>query len=121
MSKLVCKASKLKCDDYRYRNDVVNRPYCDLCPDHAIENVEHLLIHCPSLRNEREAMFNEISEIENYYDSRILTPLDNNLHTLLGKIPNNANPEMMLYFYKAVARNVYIMYSTLLRNRQGIG
>ena len=121
MSKLVCKASKLKCDDYRYRNDVVNRPYCDLCQDHAIENVEHLLIHCPSLRNEREAMFDEINEIENYYGSRILNPVDSNLHTLLGKVPNNANPEMMLYFYKAVARNVYTMYSILLRNRQGIG
>ena len=121
MSKLVCKASKLKSDDYRYRNDSVNRPYCELCPDLAIENVEHLIIHCPSLRNERDPMFNEISDIENYYGSRILTPHENNLHVLLGKIPNNANPEMMLYFYKSVAKNVHTMYSTLLRNRQGIG
>ena len=121
MSKLVCKASKLKSDDYRYRNDVVNRPYCELCHDLAIENVEHLIIHCPSLRNERDVMFNEINVIENFYDSRILLPHENNLHTILGKIPNNVNPEMMLYFYKSVARNVHLMYSTLLRNRQGIG
>ena len=98
MSKLVCKASKLKSDDFRYRNEAVNRPYCELCPDLVIENVEHLLIHCLYLRNERDAMFNEISEIENYYGSRILTLHENNLHTLLGKIPNNVNPEMMLYF-----------------------
>ena len=78
-------------------------------------------MHCTSLQNERDVMFNEISEIESYYGSRILTPLDNNLHILLGKIPNNVNPEMMLYFYKSVAKNVYTMYSTLLRNRQGIG
>ena len=121
MSKLVCKASKLKSDDYHYKNDAVNRPYCELCPDLAIENVEHLLIHCPSLRNERDAMFNEISNIENFYGGRILMPNENNLHTLLGKIPNDVNPEMMLYFYKSVARNVHTMYSTMLRNRQGIG
>ena len=121
MAQLVCKASKLKCDDYRYRNDVVNRPYSDLCHEHALENEEHLLIHCPSLRNERDIMFNEIRAIENHYGSRIITPLDNNLYTLLGKIPNNMNPEMMLYFYKAVAKNVYTMYAKLLRNRQGIG
>ena len=31
MVKLVCRASKLKADIYRFRNNCVNRPYCDLC------------------------------------------------------------------------------------------
>ena len=62
-------------------------------------------------------MFNEIRAIENHYGSRIIAPLDNNLYTLLGKIPNNMNPEMMLYFYKAVAKNVYTMYDKIVEKQ----
>ena len=47
MSKLVCKANKLKSDDYRYGNEAANHPYYEICPDFAIENVGHLLMHCP--------------------------------------------------------------------------
>ena len=47
ISKLVCRAIKLECDSHHSRNDTASRPYCDVCSDFAIENVEHLLIHCP--------------------------------------------------------------------------
>ena len=119
MSKLICRASRLK--SYMYKNDNVNRPYCDMCNDFAVENVEHLLIHCSSLNEKRGKMLKEIEELEKYYGTKILSATSNNLPTFLGKIPENADPEMMLYFYRIVATNVHQMYLTVIKNREGIG
>ena len=70
-----------------------------MCNTLAIENVEHLLIHCAYSTDKREAMLREINDLEKYYDTVILTLLDNNLLPTLRKIPENAKPEVMLYFY----------------------
>ena len=78
-------------------------------------------MHCPFFKEMREAMFKEISNLETLYTTQILSPLDNNLHVMLGKVPPHVNPEMMLYFYKLVAKNVHHMYKTVLANREGIG
>ena len=121
MSKLVCRASGLKCDVYQYRNDNINRLYCDLCPEFALEDVEHILMHCTYFERERETMFIEISNLGNVYGFTILSPLVNNLHVPLGKVPAGADPEMMLYFFKLVAAKVYHMYTVVLKNREGIG
>ena len=64
MAKLICRASKLKSDSYLFRNDPSNRPYCDMCHDFAVENVEHLLIHCPYFNDDRISMFKEMVELE---------------------------------------------------------
>ena len=65
--------------------------------------------------------FNLISDLENLYEFSIMTPLGNNLHILLGKVPLGARPEMLLKFYKLVATNVHHMYTAVLKNREGIG
>ena len=121
MSKLVCKSSKLKSDHYDFKNGRVNQQYCDLCNDFAIENVEHLLMHCKALERERRIMLNEIANLENQHGASILKPACNILHILLGKVPVNVEPTVMLYFFKLVAVNVQKMYSIMLKGRVGIG
>ena len=66
-------------------------------------------------------MLREIRNLENLYGTRIVSPTDNNLHVMLGKVPTDADTEMMLYFYKIVATNVNRMYEIIVRNREGIG
>ena len=78
-------------------------------------------MHCPFFTNEREIMFNRICNREDQYEFPVLTPLGNNLHVILGKVPLGAKPEMMLKFYKLVATNVHHMYTAVLKNREGIG
>ena len=95
MSKLVCRASSLKCDNYQYKNDVVNRPYYEMCPDFALENTEHLLMHCSYFEEQRDIMFKQLNDLEEYYDMEILTPLGNNLHILLGRVPAEAIPDVL--------------------------
>ena len=110
-----------KSDSYMYKNDSVNRPYCNMCNNFAIENVEHLLMHCPSLNEKREKMLKEIGVLEKYYGTTILLSSGNNLPILLGKIPENADHEMMLLFHRIVAMSVHQMYLLVLKNRDGIG
>ena len=46
MVKLICRASNLKCDNYKFKNAVGMR-YCDICQSLANENAEHIILHCP--------------------------------------------------------------------------
>ena len=121
MCKLVCRASDLKVDCHQFKNNPLNRPYCDKCDDIALENVEHLLMHCTFHNRRRDAMFREIEDLERYYEARILNPFENNLYTLLGKVPEDANPEMMFHFCRIVATNVHCMYLAVTKNREGVG
>ena len=59
--------------------------------------------------------------IEDYYQSTIVSPTDNNLHIMLGKTINEQSYEGMFEFYKVVATNVHQMYTTTVRNREGVG
>ena len=81
-----------------------------MCNTLSIENVEHLLMHCPYFNDRREAMLREIKELENYYDTLILTPMGINLPTMLGRITDHSEPEVMLYFYRIIAINVQYTY-----------
>ena len=121
MCKLICRASDLKCDSfYLFKNNPLVRPYCNMCNTLYIENVEHLLMHCPYFNDRREPMLREINELENYYDTIILTPMGNNILMMLGKIPDHSKPEVMLYFYRIIAINVQYMHVTIVRMR-GVG
>ena len=76
MVKLVCRASRLKSDDFRYKNENNMSPYCDLCQNFAFENVEHLILQCPSLDNLRGIMLGQINDVERKYDVRVFSPLE---------------------------------------------
>ena len=121
MCKLVCRASDLKSDSHQYKNNPLNRPICNNCNEMAMENVEHLLMHCPYLNEERDFLSIEIENLERYYGINIITPVENNLFTLLRKALDIDNAEMMLQFYRIVATNVHQMYCKIMKTREGVG
>ena len=96
MVKLVTRASRLKSDNYQFRNDPINRHYCDLCQAHALDDVEHIIHALTEIRNE---MFTELNVIEAMYGLEVLLPTENNLHF----------------------RRVHQMYACVLKNREGVG
>ena len=121
MVKLVCRASKLKSDDFQYKNDPTMRPYCDLCHNFAIEDVEHMIMHCPFLQNQQNVMRGQINEVERMYNTEVLSCNEDNLLLMLGKIPQGANPEMMFDVFSIVAKNVHKMYMVIVKSREGVG
>ena len=121
MVKLVTRASKLKSDCYQFKNDTINRPYCDLCHTHAIEDVKHILMHCPSLTVLRNGMYKELHDIERKYEITVLLPSECNLTFLLGKMPVRFTPYMTYEICRVIACNVQQMYTHVLKNRAGVG
>ena len=77
-------------------------------------------MHCTYHNRRREMMLREIENLERYYETRILSPVENNLFTLLGKVPEDTNPEMMFHFCGIVATNVRYMYTAVAKNREGV-
>ena len=65
MSKILCGASKLKCHDQTLRRATFLSRKCTLCNEHAIEDIEHLVMNCGYHAVTRTEMFNEIYNIEN--------------------------------------------------------
>ena len=60
-AKIVCGASKLKQDDYRFKNRGGNERCCELCGSNTIEDAKHIILQCEAFADTREKMFREIS------------------------------------------------------------
>ena len=121
MSKLVCRSSKLKSDSYLYENDGDNRPYCNMCQDFALEDAEHLVNHCSYFKNIREHIFLDLSEIERAHGINVFTPSENNFHLVMGKVPPGVNYDITFEMYRKIASSVLLMYSVLVKAREGVG
>ena len=121
MAKLVCRASELKCDRYQFKADTSSGLYCDLCQNFAIEDVEHLVMQCPFLGHIRTNMYTDIENLEVEYQTRVLNIGVNNLHVLLGKIPEGTKPDFAFKVLKTISTYVYRMYMVVIRHREGIG
>ena len=121
MAKLVCKASQLKCDNYRFKIDHAIRPYCDLCNTHALENAVHVVMHCQALAEERNRMYIQFRNLERYYDVRFLSNGNNDFYTIMGKVTDEQDIFIAVQFLKVVAVSVNRMYNLVLKSRDGIG
>ena len=121
MVKLVCRASRLKSDNYLFKNDPTKRPYCELCQNFALEDVEHLILHCPFFEKQRNEMFAQIEDVERMFNIKILLPTEDNLLLMLGKVPNTTPPEMAFEVLSIIAKNVHQMYMTTVKSREGVG
>ena len=63
MCKLVCRASDLKSDSHQYKNNPLIPPIGSNCNEMAVEDVEHLLMICPYLTEERDSLSREIENL----------------------------------------------------------
>ena len=121
MVKLVTRSSKLKSDNYLFKNDPINRPYCDLCQTHSLEDVKHIILHCPGLTVQRNEMFKELNKLEMQYGIKVLLPYESNLNFLLGKMPTRCPPVMIYDTCRVIAQHIHQMYAHVIKNREGVG
>ena len=60
MTKIICRASKLKCDDTSLKGALASLKTCELCDLYAPENIFHLLMQCPHFQDSRKEMYGMI-------------------------------------------------------------
>ena len=82
MAKIVCRTSRLKSDDYDFKDQLLSGRSCDLCEQFIAEDVKHIVLECDGTGNLRIEMFDCIYRVTNM---DIVNMSDNILHTLLGK------------------------------------
>ena len=74
---------------------------------------------CPSLQDARNAMFRELSEVDNGRSHVILASPGDTLYLLLGKIADGFSIEEMVSFWTVAARHIASMYYEKIM--EGIG
>ena len=121
LSKLVCNSSRLKSTDPRFKAvSPVNR-MCTLCDAYAIEDVQHVVLHCTFFDSTRLEMNEKISDLSDNAGNIILGNARNILHTLLGAQCRMVSQKANLDFQAITVVYISKMYRIVLKERKGIG
>ena len=121
LAKLVCRASSLKSDDYRYKGAPFYEKACQWCALSAKDDVEHMVMSCPYNNDMRIQMFNELStnivcgELWQSISARYV------LCTLLGGTPDNSDLRKVVTIWSIASKWIHQMYQRVTENRTGVG
>ena len=58
--KIICRASKLKCDDPSLKGALASVKTCERCDLYALEDMFHILMQCPYFCDQRIEMYEKI-------------------------------------------------------------
>ena len=71
--------------------------------DFALEDAEHLVIHCSYFKNIREHIFLDLSEIERSHGINVFSPTENNFHLVMWKVPPGVNYDITFEMYRNIS------------------
>ena len=121
LSKLICHASLLRGDDFKYKNLSRISRMCTLCDSFEVEDARHFILACPYFVQQRTTMLNEI---ETVLEGSGLGFFDDNvdmLYRLLGRPHVNLNEIQSESILIIIVRTVALMYRENLRQKKGVG
>ena len=122
MSRLVCRCSNLKSDCVMIKGTNLSVRSCEKCCNFHEENLEHMVMHCPSNNETRSKMLEDISTLENRYGFRLNAEGDM-LMNLMGKRIIGVDSVTMLDLWAIAGTAVNRMYLEFIseRERTGVG
>ena len=88
---------------------------------YEIEDVRHVIMHCPHVNELRAEMFNCFNEMTDDLGKSIIESSDNLFFTLLGKRCIEVNDDANREFNVIASFYISKMYRLIIRERQGIG
>ena len=97
-------------DDFKYKNLPGTGKMCELCNDFEIEDARHLILRCSHYAHKRDAMFNEIYQIE---DGSGYIFFDNDadmLYTILGRPNNQLTDDQLEKIWLIILKYVATIY-----------
>ena len=122
MARLVCHASRLKCDDPRLKKESFSQKICLECTLGIPETAYHMVMQCPVNENIRKLMFNEIRASDNHFDERSTSAPGEAFYWLMGKHSPGIEVDNMCKIWAVSERHIAAMYHLRLRpKREGIG
>ena len=121
MAKLVCHASRLKCDDIRYRGTSGSSLICTQCYMGMPENVAHLIMQCPAFEGERRKMHNRIFTIDSECETKFRESPEQVFYWLMGKTVEGFELERMAKIWIIAGQSITKIYYEVLNAREGVG
>ena len=82
MAKIVCRSSRLKTDDYKYKDGLLSLRACEMCDGFREEDIRHIVLQCEGTENIRHEMFRMIENMNDNIGRTILETSDDILTTL---------------------------------------
>ena len=121
MAKIVCNASELKCDHYKYKDGSFYNKACSRCEYAAYENAEHIIMSCPANIDFRTQMCNELSTTDGCKEIWNDLSASSALKTILGGKPDYMDFSSFVPIWCITAKWVHLMYMRTVSERSGVG
>ena len=121
LARLVCKASLLKSDDYRLKGLTPSNRVCNNCDLYAPENVNHLLMQCPAMEDDRVKLYHSLSLIDPSIEERMKNEPQNVFIWMLGGCMEGLEIDLMTRFWITFGYTINKMYRRVTKGRDGIG
>ena len=117
MIKIICRASRLRSDDYMLEGAQFSERTCTRCNDFVYEDVKHLVLQCEANIRERTELFDQIARMPYGVGDRIVESSTDLLATLLGQFCAGIDIEYMFDFWKISCVYVSRMYWEAINER----
>ena len=121
MVKILCRASKLKCDDPSLKGTLLSVRTCENCYMYVVEDMHHLLMQCPHFHDRRQQMLERIYENAPEVEEIFANDPPKVFAWLLGKEIPRCPPNAMLEVWRISGQVINTIYMDVIRSRKGIG
>ena len=121
MAKLVCHASRLKCDDIRFRGTSGSNLMCEACNGCATESAVHLVMQCPAFEEDRKKMFERIFAIDPECEINFIENPGQTFFRLMGKNIEGFEMNRMAKIWITAGQCITKIYKQVLKAREGVG
>ena len=121
MAKLVCRASELKCDNYKFKGSSYYAKSCSVCNLAGYENAEHMIMSCQNNSDLRQQMCSDLLTRNDCRDIWNMVPATSVFKVLLGGREDSMDFESLVPVWCVSAYWIHRMYLRTVEERSGIG
>ena len=121
LAKIVCRTSRLKCDDFRLKGASHNQKLCEYCDLATVETINHLIMQCASTLDIRIRMYEDIRAVDPQFDERCAKEPGEIVYWLLGKHIADVDIDVMMEIWKVAGVCIVEMYHRMIKRREGVG
>ena len=121
MGRILCHASRLKCDDVRLKSLSPSHRMCSECDMYVLEDIFHIVMQCPIREMDRVKIYDDLYEYDPTLKDKFSVSPEKVLYWLLGRDIEDASEAYMLGFWCISGSVICDMYRKVCASRTGIG
>ena len=121
ISRLVCRASKLKSDDLRLKGLLPSHKTCTYCDQYITENLFHVVMQCPIYEADRDLMIRSIMDLDPIIKRSFEEKPHEVFNWLIGKDIPAVDRKVLYNMWLISGKSIDKRYSLICKDREGVG